>query len=144
MTLFRWVPRFTPLLAETARPCLHPVGDRWFLDETYVKVAGVWRYLYRAVDPHRQPIDVMVSKNRDIAAARKFFTRAIRDHGRPREVTTEGLLARRQRQPRHFMGNSVSCSSAANDIAQISNSCSIYALYRVGCRAWISSTRSPQ
>ncbi|MFN0088748.1 MAG: IS6 family transposase [Acidimicrobiales bacterium] len=89
VTLFRWVQRFTPILAEAARPCRHGVGDRWFVDETYVKVGAVWRYVYRAVDQHGQVIDVMVSKTRDIAAARKFFTRAIRDHGRPRQVTTD-------------------------------------------------------
>jgi transposase-like protein len=43
VTLFRWVQRFTPLLIDAARPCRHAVGDRWFVDETYVKVAGVWR-----------------------------------------------------------------------------------------------------
>ena len=89
VTLFRWVQRFTPLLAEAARPCRHLVGDRWFVDETYVKVGGVWRYVYRAVDQHGQVIDVMVSETRDIAAARRFFTRAIRDHGRPQQVTTD-------------------------------------------------------
>jgi len=41
---------FTPLLAEAARPCRHTVGDRWQVDETYVKVAGRWRYVYRAID----------------------------------------------------------------------------------------------
>jgi DDE domain len=50
VTVYRWVRRFTPLLAEAARPCRHAVGDRWWVDETYVKVAGVWRYVYRAVD----------------------------------------------------------------------------------------------
>ena len=49
-TLFRWVARFTPLFVEAARPCRHVPGDRWYVDETYVKVAGRWRYLYRAVD----------------------------------------------------------------------------------------------
>jgi transposase, IS6 family len=50
VTVYRWVQRFTPLLAEAARPCRHAVGDRWFVDETYVKVAGQWRYVYRAID----------------------------------------------------------------------------------------------
>ena len=51
VTLYLWVQRFTPLLIEAARPCRHAVGGRWFVDETYVKVAGVWRYVYRATDP---------------------------------------------------------------------------------------------
>jgi IS6 family transposase len=45
VTVFRWVQRFTPLLADAARPCRRAVGDRWFVDETYVKVAGRWRYV---------------------------------------------------------------------------------------------------
>ena len=52
VTLYRWVQRFTPVLIDAARPARHLAGDRWFVDETYVKVAGVWRYLYRAVDQH--------------------------------------------------------------------------------------------
>jgi IS6 family transposase len=45
-TIYRWVLRFTPLLAEAARPCRRAVGDRWQVDEAYVKVAGRWRYVY--------------------------------------------------------------------------------------------------
>jgi transposase-like protein len=58
VTVYRWVRRFTPLLVEAARPCRHTPGDRWFVDETYVKVLGRWRYLYRAVDQFGQVIDV--------------------------------------------------------------------------------------
>src|SRR5690242_21645094 len=50
MTLYRWVQRVTPLLPEMAGPARHAVGARWFVDETYIKVAGVWRYVYRAID----------------------------------------------------------------------------------------------
>ena len=69
--------RFTPLLAEAARPCRHVVGDRWQVDETYVKVAGRWRYVYRAIDQFGQVIDVFVSSRRDVRAARRFFRQAI-------------------------------------------------------------------
>ena len=89
VTLYRWVQRFTPLLAEAARPCRHAVGDRWFVDETYVKVGGTWRYVYRAVDQNGQVIDVYVSKKRDTAAATKFFAAAISGHGEPVGVTTD-------------------------------------------------------
>jgi len=89
VTLFRWVQRFTPLLVDAAQPCRHAVGDRWFVDETYAKVAGVWRYVYRAVDHDGQILDVFVSKRRDTAAAEWFFAKALRDHGEPVEVTTD-------------------------------------------------------
>ena len=77
VTLYRWVQRFAPLLIDAARPSRHVAGDRWFVDETYVKVSGVWRYVYRAVDQHGQVIDVHVSQRRDIASARMFFTAAL-------------------------------------------------------------------
>jgi transposase-like protein len=77
VTVYRWVLRFTPLLAEAARPCRHAVGDRWRADETYVKVAGRWRYVYRAIDQFGQVVDVFVSPRRDVRAARRFFERAI-------------------------------------------------------------------
>jgi IS6 family transposase len=89
VTIYRWVQRFTPLVIEAARPCRHSVGDRWFVDETYVRVAGAWRYVYRAVDQHGQVIDVLVSKRRNIPAATRFFEMMLAGRERPREVTTD-------------------------------------------------------
>jgi transposase-like protein len=90
VTVYRWVQRFTPLLADAARPCRHAVGDRWQVDETYVKVAGQWRYVYRAVDQFGQVIDVFVSRQRDATAAHQFFQRAIAaTKVTPVEVTTD-------------------------------------------------------
>jgi transposase-like protein len=77
VSVYRRVIRLTPLLAEAALPCRRRVGDRWFVDETYVKVAGRWRYVYRAVDQFGQVIDVFVSPRRDAKAAHRFFERAI-------------------------------------------------------------------
>src|SRR5829696_4919333 len=77
VTVYRWVLRFTPLLADAARPCRHAVGSRWQVDETYVKVAGHWRYVYRAIDQSGQVIDLFVSPRRDLKAARRFFEQAI-------------------------------------------------------------------
>jgi len=71
VTVDRWVQRFTPVFADAARPLRHATGDRWFVDETYVKVAGRWRYLYRAVDQFGQVIDVMMSERRDTPPARR-------------------------------------------------------------------------
>jgi IS6 family transposase len=89
VTLYRWVQRFTPQLVDAARPSRHSGGDRWFVDETYVKVSGEWRYLYRAVDQFGQVIDVMLSQRRDAQAARRFFEGAMVCAALPVEVTTD-------------------------------------------------------
>jgi transposase, IS6 family len=119
VTIYRWVQRFTPLLADAAGPCRHTVGDRWFVDETYVKVAGTWRYVYRAVDQHSQIIDVYVSATRDIRAARRFFATALRAHGEPVEVVTdraralraaiEGLVPAAFHNTEQYANNRVEC-----------------------------------
>jgi IS6 family transposase len=72
-----------------ARPVRHPAGDRWFVDETYVKAAGAWSDVPRAVDQHGQVIDVYLSRRRDIRSARAFFTAALAVHRRPGEVITD-------------------------------------------------------
>jgi transposase-like protein len=90
VTVYRWVQRFTPLLVDAARLCRHSPGDRWCVDETYVKVNGVWRYVYRAVDQDGQVIDVLVSARRDAEAARRFFQRALTTlKVTPTEVVTD-------------------------------------------------------
>jgi len=77
VTVYRWVQRFTPLLADATRFRRHSPGGRWFVNETYVKVNGRWRYMYWAIDQHGQVIDVLLSHRRDAAAAHRFFTRAL-------------------------------------------------------------------
>jgi IS6 family transposase len=89
VTVYRWVQRFTPLFIDAARLCRHAGGERWFVDETYAKVAGRWIYLYRAVDQFGQVIDVLASQKRDLAATRRFFTQALGHAPRPSEVTTD-------------------------------------------------------
>lgn len=66
VTVYRRVQRFAPLVIDASR---HSIGNRWFVDETYVKVAGVRRYVSRAVDQWGQVIDIRLSKRRNIAAA---------------------------------------------------------------------------
>jgi transposase-like protein len=90
VTVHRWVRRFAPLLADAARFGRHRVGDRWHVDETYVKVAGRWAHLYRAVDQFGQVIDVYASTRRDSEAARRFVHRARATTGVvPSEVITD-------------------------------------------------------
>ena len=93
VTIFRWVQHFTPLLIDAARPCRHAPGDRWFVDETYAKIARRWVYLYRAIDQFGQVIDVLVSEKRDLAATRRFFTHALEQGPSPAEVTTDRAAA---------------------------------------------------
>ncbi len=92
--VYRWVQRFAPEFAEAARARRHVVGDRWHVDETYLKVGGTWRYLFRAIDQFGQVIDVYLSRRRNAEAARRFFARAL-DHARtsPVEVTTDRYRA---------------------------------------------------
>ena len=120
VTIYRWVQRFTPLLAEAARPCRHAVGDRWQVDETYVKVAGRWRYVYRAIDQFGQVIDVFVSPRRDAAAARRFFERAlsatkitpvevITDQAATYPVVLEELLPAAWHRTDRYANNGIEC-----------------------------------
>src|SRR5438445_2953640 len=90
VTVYRWVQRFAPEFIEAARARQHVVGDRWHVDETYVKVGGTWRYLFRAIDQFGQVIDAFLSPRRDAKAAHRFFERAIgRTRISPVEVTTD-------------------------------------------------------
>src|SRR5918995_6124088 len=90
VTVYRWVQRFAPEFAEAARARRHIVGNRWHVDETYLKVGGSWRYLFRAIDQFGQVIDVFLSPRRNREAARRFFARAIsRTRVSPTEVTTD-------------------------------------------------------
>jgi IS6 family transposase len=93
VSVYRWVQRFTPLLIDAARPCRHAPGDRWFVDETYLKVSGRWVYLYRVIDQFGQVIDVLVSTKRDVATTRRFLTQALQHSPAPTEVTTDRALA---------------------------------------------------
>jgi transposase-like protein len=120
VTIYRWVQRFTPLLAEAARPCRHAAGNRWHVDETYVKVASRWRYGYRAIDQFGQVIDVFVSSRRDAKTVRQFFEQAITTtRVLPREVVTdraptypvvlEDLLPAAWHRTDRYANNAVEC-----------------------------------
>nr|ULG19833.1 IS6 family transposase [Yersinia frederiksenii] len=88
-TLHRWVIRLVPLLDKAFRRHKRTVGKRWRMDETYIKIKGQWRYLYRAVDTEGQTIDFLLTAKRDAAAAQRFFRKAIRHHSEPEGVTID-------------------------------------------------------
>ena len=87
-----WEAKLTPTLAEHLRRRRRGrVGSRWYVDETYIRVRGRWRYLYRAIDRDGALVDVMLSEHRDLAAARAFFRSAKAVTGvTPDRVTTDG------------------------------------------------------
>ena len=93
VSLFRWVQRFAPGLEKRTRRHLRPCRGLWHVDETYLRVGGRWRYLYRAVDGTGQTIDFLLSARRDKKAAKRFFRRALaRGNTRhPRTLVTDRL-----------------------------------------------------
>jgi putative transposase len=88
-TVHRWAIKILPILAAVFRRHKRPVGSSWRMDETYIKVGGEWKYLYRAVDRAGHTIDFLLRAHRDCAAARRFFERAIELHGVPEKITID-------------------------------------------------------
>ena len=85
----RWAIRFLPLIEKMARKHKRPVGASWRMDETYIKVKGVWKYLYRAVDKQGKTVDFLLTAKRDMAAAKRFFDKAIDANGDPEKVAMD-------------------------------------------------------
>ena len=77
VTIWRWVQRYAPILNQRIRRELRRPNRSWRVDETYVRVAGSWAYLYRAVDSAGETIDFMLSSNRDLTAAKLFLRLAL-------------------------------------------------------------------
>ena len=88
-TLNRWVVKFAPQIADSAQARKRSTATSWRMDETYIKVKGRWTYLYRAVDRDGKTLDFMLSERRDLAAARRFFRRAIGSNGLPERVVID-------------------------------------------------------
>jgi putative transposase len=89
-TVSRWVIKYSPPLEEAFHRRKRPVWLSWRMDETYIKVKGEWRYLYRAVDKYGATIDFLLTKHRDTAAALWFLKKAIRRNGVPETITIDG------------------------------------------------------
>lgn len=88
-TINRWAIRFLPLIEKLSRKHKRHVGTSWRMDETYVKIKGVWKYLYRAVDKDGKTVDFLLTAHRDTAAARRFFEKAMRENGTPDKIAMD-------------------------------------------------------
>jgi putative transposase len=85
----RWAIRYLPLIEKMARKHKRPVGGNWRMDETYIKVKGVWKYFYRAVDKQGKTVDFLLTAKRDMAAAKRFFNKAMGANGDPDKVAMD-------------------------------------------------------
>jgi transposase-like protein len=81
-TILRWAQYYVPKFEKRWSQYSRPVGKSWHCDETYIKVKGRWTYLYRAVDKLGRRVDFLLSERRDVAAAKRFFDRTTKTHGR--------------------------------------------------------------
>ncbi len=89
-TVADWVQKFCVLVTEAGRRHAKPLGRRWFVDETYVRVGKAWVYLYRAMDESGQVVDVLLCEKRDRESAEAFFAQATKRRGVvPDEVITD-------------------------------------------------------
>ena len=85
----RWAVRFLPLLEKLFRKHKRQVGSSWRMDETYIKVKGTWKYLYRAVDKEGKTVDFLLTARRDKATALRFFEKSMKTNGVPEKVTMD-------------------------------------------------------
>jgi len=107
-TLNRWVLKYAPELDKRIRPYLQPTNDSWRVDETYVKVKGAWKYLYRAVDSAGNTLDFMLSAKRDGKAAERFFRKVLRaTHTQAPRVITVDKNAAYPKAIQNLQGNEV-------------------------------------
>ena len=88
-TINRWVVSYSPELEKNFRKKKLSVGTSWRMDETYIKVKGQWKYLYRAVDKQGATIDFLLTARRDKSAAKRFFDKAIGASGIPEKINMD-------------------------------------------------------
>ncbi|MDV6278246.1 IS6 family transposase [Rhodococcus erythropolis] len=94
-TIRTWCTRFGPEYARRLRRRTPHPGDKWHLDEVFVKIRGVRKYLWRAVDQHGNVLDILIQGKRDGKAATRFFRKILKQQGRPRVLITDKLASYR-------------------------------------------------
>jgi transposase-like protein len=95
-TIHRWTLRYAPELLERFNRRKRAITGRWHVDETYVKVRGQWRYLYRAIDRNGDTVELWFSERRNLAAAKQFLRKALERHGRPERIVIDGSQTNRE------------------------------------------------
>jgi transposase-like protein len=95
-TIHRWVARYSPELLKRFNARKRAVTARWHVDETYIRVRGQWRYLYRAIDSNGDTVEFWFSERRNLAAAKRFLRKALKRHGRPERVVIDGSQTNRE------------------------------------------------
>lgn len=95
-TVHRWVVRYAPELLQRFNLRKQGVSRRWHVDETYIKVRGRWMYLYRAIDSHGDTVEFWFSERRNLAAAKRFLSKALKRHGRPERIVIDGSQTNRE------------------------------------------------
>lgn len=88
-TIQRWVFKFSPFVESNMNKRKNVVGNSWRMDETYIKVGGKDRYLYRAVDKQGNTVDFLLTKRRMKGSAQKFLNKAIGNNGKPRLINID-------------------------------------------------------
>ncbi len=95
-TIHRWTVHYAPLLLERFNRRKRPVGRKWHVDETYIKVRGRWMYLYRAIDSNGDTVEFWFSERRNLPAAKRFLRKALKRHGRPERIVIDGSQTNRE------------------------------------------------
>jgi transposase-like protein len=94
--IHRWVIRYSPELLKRFNARKRVVTSKWHVDETYIKVRGRWMYLYRAIDSNGDTVEFWLSERRNLAAAKRLLSKALKRHGRPERVVIDGSQTNRE------------------------------------------------
>jgi transposase-like protein len=92
-TILRWVQHYLPEFEKRWQRYARSVGGSWRMDETYIKVRGQWVYLYRAVDKAGWTVDFLLSRKRDVNAAKSFLRKAMQNTRKPTKITLDAYAA---------------------------------------------------
>ncbi|WP_132247856.1 IS6 family transposase [Marinisporobacter balticus] len=122
-TIMRWVHEHAPIIDKKIRKYLKPTNDSWRVDETYIKVKGEWKYLYRAVDSEGNTIDFYFSEKRDKQAAKRFFEKALGSshNQQPRIITVDKNQTYEVAIPELIYGGTLGCRTSFRQIKYLNN-----------------------